>query len=120
MDKINITKKDYNNLLVTYVRSLAKRYNESLGSSKDYYAIVDLEEQQFQFLRMGWHKHKFLFCVLIHLSIHPETGNIWIQQNNTEIQIDLDLRVLAGVPNEHLVLGFIPASMRPYSEYAVA
>ncbi|MEM9887182.1 MAG: element excision factor XisI family protein [Bacteroidota bacterium] len=58
--------------------------------------------------------------VLIHLSIHPETGNIWIQQNNTEIQIDIALRELAEVPNEHLVLGFLPVSMRSYSEYAVA
>ena len=58
--------------------------------------------------------------VLIHLFIHPEMGNIWIQQNNTERLIDEDLRELIDLPNEHLVLGFSPEYMRVHSAYGVA
>jgi hypothetical protein len=69
---------------------------------------------------MGWNKEKFVFSVLIHLTINTETGNIWIQQNNTEIELDFELEKFANIPKEHLVLGFRPEYMRELSEYAVA
>jgi hypothetical protein len=55
----------------------------------------------------------------MHFDIHAETGNIWIQQNNTEIQVDLELERLAEIPKKHLVLGFRPKYMREVSDFAV-
>lgn len=60
-----------------------------------------------------------MYAVLLHLDINAETGNIWVQQNNTEILIDIDLAE-KGVPKNHFVLGFRPASMRSFSDYAMA
>ena len=54
------------------------------------------------------------------MSINAETGNIWIQQNNTEIEISAALEKLASIPKTHLVLGFYPEYVRPHSEFAVA
>jgi len=114
VDKI----KNYQGILTTYVENLAKEYNESLGSLGGYQAITDLITNQFQLIQIGWLKEKFHFYVLLHFSIHPETGNIWVQQNNTEIELDAELEAL-GVPKSHLVLGFRPADLRALSEYAV-
>jgi len=57
---------------------------------------------------------------MIHLSINTTTGNIWIHQNNTEIEIDLELEKLAAIPKTHFVLGFYPEYIRKHSDYAVA
>ena len=69
MDTITSKVEQYTTTLTAYVRGLAKQYNEALGSSGDYYAIVDTVEHHFQFLRMGWQKDQFSFVVLIHHSI---------------------------------------------------
>lgn len=105
-------------ILTTYLENLARERNESLGSIGGYQAITDLIHNQFQLIQIGWLREKFHFRVLLHFSIHPETGNIWVQQNNTEIELDKELGAL-GVPKHHLVLGFRPADLRALSEYAV-
>lgn len=86
---------------------------------KNNQAIIDMESNHFQFIKMGWYKHKFIFSVLMHFDIHAETGNIWIQQNNTEIQVDLELERLAEITKRHLILGFRPKYMREASDFAV-
>jgi XisI protein len=104
--------------LANYVEQLAKERNESLGSTGGYQAVTDLKHNQFQLIHISWHERQFYFKVLLHFSIHPETGNIWVQQNNTEIPLDVDFSNL-GIPKSHLVIGFRPADMRELSEYAV-
>lgn len=46
-------------------------------------------------------------------------GKIWIQRDGTEEGIAADLE-RAGIPKEHIVLGFRPPELRPYTGYAVA
>lgn len=104
--------------LAQYIKALAAEYNNSLGNIMTYQAIIDTEGNHFQLLKMGWYKDLYSFSVLFHLDIHPETGNIWIQQNNTEIELDIALARF-DIPKEHLVLGFRPAYVRKYSEFAV-
>ena len=120
MDKIALKIKKYQKVLEKYIRDLANQYNNSLGSDKNYHAIIDLKTNHFQFVRMGWHNDQFLYKVLIHLSINTTTGNIWVQQNNTEIEIDVELEKLAHIPKTHLVLGFYPEYVRAHSDYAIA
>ncbi len=109
----------YQKVLATYIQDLANDYNNALGNDLTYQAIIDLTNNHFQLVRIGWHQDRFLYSVLIHLDINPETGNIWVQQNNTEILLDEDLEK-KGIPKNHFVLGFRPAYMRPFSDYAVA
>ncbi len=120
MDKIKSKIHKYQPILEQYIRGLAKQYNTSLGSSQNYHAIIDLKTNHFQFVKMGWYKEEFIYKILIHLNINPTTGNIWIQQNNTEIEIDEELKKLADIPKIHFVLGFYPDYIRKHSEYAVA
>jgi hypothetical protein len=107
-------------VLEKYIRDLATKYNSSLGSTKNYHAIIDLQSNHFQFVRIGWQEEQFIYNVLIHLSINIETGNIWILQNNTEIEIDEELKETSNIPKKSFVLGFYPAYVREQSEYAVA
>jgi XisI protein len=117
---VNIAKKikKHQQVLTTYVEQLAKERNESLGSIGGYQAITDLTHNQFQLIHIAWYDRQYSFKVLLHFSIHPETGNIWVQQNNTEIPLDADFSE-RGIPKSNLVLGFRPADMRELSNYAV-
>lgn len=119
MDRIEPKKRKYKKKLAEYVKALAMEYNNALGAELTYVPVVDLESDHFQLVKMGWHDHQFIFVVLIHFDINPETGNIWIQQNNTERLIDEELAKF-DIPKKHLVLGFRPAYMREHSDYAVA
>ncbi len=111
--------KKYQQILSNYIDALAEERNNSLGSLGGYQAITDTIHNQFQLVRMGWHGGQFYFRVLIHFSINAETGNIWVQQNNTEIPLDNDLADF-GISKKQLVLGFRSADMRALSDYAVA
>ena len=46
-------------------------------------------------------------------------GKIWIQDDNTDYGVALDLERL-GVPKSDIVLGFHPPEVRPHTEYAAA
>ncbi len=113
--KINKNKK----ILAAYIRELAEEKNNALGNDLTYQAIIDLTSNHFQLVRIGWHENKYIYNILIHLDINPDTGNIWVQQNNTEILLDDELRH-KGIPKNNFVLGFRPAAMRSFSDFAVA
>ena len=117
---VNLEKKIklHQKVLTNYVEQLAKERNESLGSIGGYQAVTDKKHNQFQLIHISWFERKFYFKVLLHFSIHPETGNIWVQQNNTEIPLETDFSNM-GIPKSHLVLGFRPADMRELSDFAV-
>lgn len=118
MENIKLKIEKHQKILSKYVEGLAYKYNHALGNDATYQAITDTKHNHFQLVVIGWAKQKFIYEVLMHLDIHPETGNIWVQQNNTEILIDEDLEEY-DIPKNHFVLGFRPASVRPHSKYAV-
>lgn len=120
MDNILLKIEKYQQVLSNYINDLANEANKTLGESIKYQAVIDIQNNHFQLIIIGWEDDNFIYSVLIHLSIHPKTGNIWIQQNNTEIEIDVELEKIANIPKKHFVLGFRPDYIRKYSEYAVA
>ena len=118
---LNLEKKiaHHQNILSHYVEKLAQERNQSLGSTGGYQAVTDIKHNQFQLIHISWFERQYSFKVLLHFCINPETGNIWVQQNSTEIDLDTDFRDM-GIPKSHLVLGFRPADMREFSDFAVA
>ena len=119
MDNIKSKIEKHQKALSQYISQLAEKYNNSLGNTMNYQAVIDKEGKHFQLLKMGWHEDLYSFSVLIHLDINIETGNIWIQQNNTEIELEIDLAEF-DIFKENLVLGFRPAYVRALSDYAAA
>jgi XisI protein len=71
----------------------------------------------YQIMSVGWNNKKRVYFCLLHLDI--KNDKIWLQENSTDYDIVEDL-VKLGVPNSDVVLGFILADVRPFTEYAVA
>jgi hypothetical protein len=79
--------------------------------------LFDTEQNRYQLLAIGWNQDKRIYVCSMHLDIKAE--KIWIQANNTEIDI-AEALVSQGVPKEDIVIGLQPAYLRQYTGYAIA
>jgi XisI protein len=79
--------------------------------------VFDRERQSFLLITEGWQGAKRIHGCLVHIDIIE--GKIWIQRDDTDGGITYAL-VEAGIPKDQIVLGFQEASVRPYTDYAVA
>jgi hypothetical protein len=75
------------------------------------------EGDHYLLVNVGWDGRRRIHGCLVHIDIINE--KVWIQRDGLEEGIALEL-VAAGIPKEHIVLGFQPADVRPYTEFAVA
>lgn len=80
-------------------------------------AVFDRVRDRYVLLTLGWDDGKRVHSCLVHVDIIE--GKCWIQRDGTEHGIAKEL-VAAGIPHEHIVLGFRPAEIRPHTAYAVA
>lgn len=80
-------------------------------------AVFDHKADRYLVISVGWNGVKRIHGCLIHLDIID--GKVWIQRDGTEYGIALELEA-AGIPKNHIVLGFHSADVRPFTEYAVA
>ena len=119
MDTIQLKIEKYQKILVQYIEKLAKEKNDGLGNNLMYQAIVDTKGYHFQLVKLGWYEKTYIHDVLIHLDINSETGNIWVQKNDTEIPLDVELAEY-GIPKKHFVLGFRPPYMHGLAGFAIA
>lgn len=79
--------------------------------------VFDREHDRYQLLEIGWHDRKRIFLPILHLDIIE--GKIWIQQNQTDIEIGDELNA-EGVERSNIVLGFIPKHLRHFNPaYAI-
>jgi hypothetical protein len=79
--------------------------------------VFDPEGDHYQVVALGWNKKERIYGCSIHVDIKSE--KIWIQVNNTELDLGQDL-VDRGVAAEDIVVGFQPPYLRLYSGYATA
>ncbi len=79
-------------------------------------AVFDRGHDRYLLVNVGWDNGRRVHGGLVHIDIID--GKLWIQRDGTEHGIAKDL-VQAGVPKDHIVLGFHPAHVRPHTEYAV-
>jgi hypothetical protein len=105
MDKIKKYQAILNDFLVEYVKSA------SLSTSGDVKTnlVIDLKRNSFQLLYIGWHGAKYIFSPIFHFDIIDE--KIWIQCNNTELEID-EILISEGIEKQDIVLGFQPPFSR--------
>lgn len=120
MDTLQSKIAKHQKALTKYITELAEERNNGIGNKLTHQAIIDTKNNHFQLVELGWiDDYKFNYCVLIHMDISPETGNIWVQRNRTEILIDEDLAKY-DIPKKHFVLGFRPPYVREDTDFAVA
>ena len=78
-------------------------------------AVFDRVHDRYVLVNVGWDNGQRVHGGLVHIDIID--GKLWIQRDGTEHGIAKEL-VQAGVPKDRIVLGFQPAYIRPYTEYA--
>ena len=79
--------------------------------------VFDRRSDHYLVIREGWEGDHRLHHCLVHLELRD--GKVWIQKDGIEYGIATDLE-RAGIPKSDIVLGFHPADVRPYTEYAAA
>lgn len=80
-------------------------------------AVFDRSNDRYLLVNVGWDRGRRVHGSLVHIDIID--GKIWIQRDGTEDGIANEL-VSAGIPRDRIVLGFRPAEVRPFTEFAVA
>lgn len=81
-------------------------------------SVFDRKNDRYLLVNVGWDTDKRrVHGSLVHIDIIHD--KVWIQRDGTEHGIVKEL-VKAGIPKDHIVLGFRPAEVRQYTEYAVA
>jgi len=80
-------------------------------------AIFDHENGRYLIMSVGWDDVKRIHGCLIHIDLID--GKVWVQRDGTENGITHEL-VQAGIPKDHIVLGFHEPDVRQYTGYAVA
>ncbi|MGC9523998.1 MAG: XisI protein [Limnospira sp.] len=79
--------------------------------------ICDRDRDHYLLLDVGWRDKKYVYAVFVHIDI--KDGKIWIQRNNTEINIAERL-LEKGVNKDDIVLGLHSPFLRQFSGYANA
>jgi XisI protein len=79
--------------------------------------IIDSVRDHYLLLKIGWEGNKRINYAVFQFDI--KDGKIWIQENNTDIEIDKDFEDM-GISKKEIVVGFHHPVMREYSDYATA
>jgi XisI protein len=79
--------------------------------------IFDTVNDRYLLFRTGGDNQRRIHHYIFHFDIKGD--KIWIQENNTDIEVDKELEEM-GISKQELVMGFHHPSMREYSEYAVS
>jgi len=105
-------------------RQVVRKVLSSYGSYKpingeiEVQTVFDSEHDHYQIISVGCENHRRVHTCSMHIDIKPDC-KVWIQLNNTDIQIADELMEL-GIAREDIVLGFHHASMRSFTEFAAS
>jgi XisI protein len=79
--------------------------------------VFDRARDRYLWMDVGWDGERRIHGSMVHIDIID--GKIWIQRDGTEEGVATDLE-RAGIPKEHIVLGFRPPEVRIHTGYAIA
>lgn len=105
MDRVNRYRQIACDFLESFVDEYDNQAQLAFDESRDRYLVIHNE----------WKGEHRLYGCVIQLDIVD--GQVWIQQNNTEIYVDREL-ISRGVAPEDIVLGFRSPSIRRLSSAA--
>lgn len=111
MDTLATYRRIIENVLTGYTR-IPYAYGQMQSKT-----VFDRESDSYMLVTMGWDGVKRIHGCLVHVEI--VNGKVWIQRDDTEYGIAYELEE-AGIPKDHIVLGFQTPDVRQYTEYAVA
>ncbi len=110
MDRLNHYRQSISKFLSKYINAWQEEGIETQ-------LIMDLERDHYLLMRVGWDGEKRINHAVFQFDI--KDGKIWIQENNTDIEIDKDLEEM-GISKKEIVVGFHHPLLREHSDYATA
>jgi XisI protein len=108
------TLEKYRNVIKQFLTNYAM--NKPSHGDIEMQTVFDNEQDHYQVVAVGWDKKQRVYGCSVHIDI--KDNKIWLQTNNTEIDIGQDL-LNSGVPKEDIVIGFQPPYLRAISGYAI-
>jgi len=111
MDNLNTYRQAVRSVLLRYI-DIHYAYGQIENE-----AVFDEQNDRYLVVSLGWERPRRVHSCLLHVDIIG--GKVWIQEDNTEDGIALELEH-AGIPKTDIVLGFHEPEVRQYTEYAVA
>jgi hypothetical protein len=103
------------------IKTLLKRYADSMSKNLEpgveIELVFDTENDHYLLLDVGWRATKRVHHCIFHFDIKGD--KIWLQENNTDIEVDEDLEEM-GISKQEIIVGFHHPSMREYSDFATA
>lgn len=113
MDNLN----HYRSLLKQAVCSSPYYVHGTTNPDVETLFLCDEADDLYMLVDLGWRGEQRVRNTVLFVRI--KNGKFWIEEDWTEEGIAADL-LRAGVPNEDIVLGFQPPSVRALTEFAVA
>ncbi len=109
--------KQYQQIIEHILREIYNYDSEQNNNGIESEIIIDRENNHYLLVDLGWNnEQEYVYGTFIHIDIKGE--KIWIQRNNTEINL-AQLLVKKGVNKEDIVLGLHSPFMRKFSGYCV-
>lgn len=109
------TTSPYHTIVQQVIRDYARQGTPKESSQTE--LVFDQERGRYLLLEVGWQRGERVYMTLMHLDVVD--GKIWIQDDGTEEGV-ATLLIEAGVPKEHIVLGFYPESHRVHTAFAAS
>jgi ketopantoate reductase len=106
---------EYRNIVKNVIQEYAA-FDPSTGTVEAE-TVFDDERGHYELVYTGWENRRRVHGTVIHVDIRD--GKIWIQHDGTEDGIADEL-LAAGVPYDHIVLGFHHPDKRKHTPFAVA
>src|SRR6188472_247308 len=116
MDRDDLTERPekYRDIVKSILREIAQ-IKPSFGEIETEF-ICDDTLGHYEISYVGWDRRGRVHGSVIHIDLR--NGKVWLQYDGTNLEIAQQL-VDAGIPREHIVLGFQPPEVRKYTEFAV-
>ncbi len=113
MDRLELYRKS----IKTFLKQYAKTINQHPDAGVEIELVFDTENDHYLLLDIGWNGENRVYHCIFHFDI--KDGKIWLQENNTDIEVDEDLEEM-GISKKEIVVGFHYPAMREYSDFATA
>ncbi|MFQ5632479.1 MAG: XisI protein [bacterium] len=112
---MDTTIEKYRDIVCKVIQKYAQ-YKPSNGDIRTE-AVIDTENDHYELVHVGWDGPYRIHGSVIHIDIID--GKVWVEHDGTDRVIVDDLEE-AGIPKEHIVLGFKSPEVRKYTGYAVS
>ncbi len=109
--------KQYQKIIQDLLTEIHSRNNYDKAKGIESQIIIDKENNHYLLVDVGWNDKEYVYGTFIHIDIKGD--KIWIQRNNTEINLAQSL-LERGINKDHIVIGLHSPFLRQFSGYPVS